>query len=72
MIIKNRGYTSGLTLGRRRVSKVSTNRLWGSLMHEYLLLVLLNHLVVLLLVDGHEIYQLMIYMHEMMMQYLVI
>jgi len=72
VIIKNRGYAPGLALGRRRVSKVSTNRLWGSLLHEDLLLVLLNHLVVHLLIDGHEIYQLVIYMYEMMMQCLVI
>ena len=66
------GYAPGLALGRRRVSKVSTKRLQGSLLHKDLLLVLLNHLVVLLLVDGHEIYQLMIYMHAMMVQCLVI
>ena len=68
MIIKNRGYAPGLALGRRRVSKVSTNRLLGSLLHEDLLLVLLDHLVVLWLTDGHEVYQLVIYMHEMMTQ----
>ena len=62
MIIKNRGYALGLALGRRRVSKVSTNRLRGSLLHEDLLLVLLDHLVVLWLADGHEVYQLVIYM----------
>ena len=60
---KNRGYAPELALGRRRVSKVSTKRLRGSLLHEDLLLILL-------FVDGHELYQLMIYMHEMMMQYL--
>ena len=68
MIIKNRGYAPRLALGRQRVSKVSTKRLQGSLLHEDLLLVLLNHLVVLLLVDVHEVYQLVIYMHEMTMQ----
>ena len=72
VIIKNRGYALGLVLGRRRVSKVSTKRLRGSLLHEDLRLVLLNHLIVHMLVDGHEIYQLVIYMHEMMMQCLVI
>ena len=66
------GYVSGLALDRRRVSKVSTKRLRGSLLHEDLLLVLLNDYVVLLFVDGHEFYQLVIYMHEMMMQCLVI
>ena len=44
----------------------------GSLLHEDLLLVLLDDFLVLLFVDGHELYQLMIYMHKMMMQYLVI
>ena len=66
------GYASGLALGRRWVSKVSTKRLRGSLLHEDLLLILLNDFIVLLFADGHEFYQLMIYMHEMMMQYLVI
>ena len=66
------GYASGLALGRWWVNKVSTKRLWGSLLHEDLLLVLLNDFLVLLFVDGHKLYQLMIYMHEMMMQYLVI
>ena len=62
VIIKNRGYAPGLALGRRWVSRVSTKRLRGSFLHEDLLLVLLDDLVVLLLVDGHEIYQLVIYM----------
>ena len=66
------GYALGLALGRRRVSRVSTNRLLGSLLHEDLLLILLDHLIVLRLTDGYEVYQLMIYMHEMMMQRLVI
>ena len=72
MIIKNRGYAPGLALGRRRVSKVSTKRLRGSLLHEDLLLVLLNDFLILLFVDEHELYQLVINMHKMMMQYLVI
>ena len=52
------GYAPGLAFGRRRVS---TNRLLGYLLHEDLLLVLLNHLVVLWLTDGHEVYQFVIY-----------
>ena len=72
MIIKSRSYAPGLVLGRRRVSKVSTKRLRGSLLHEDLLLLLLDDFLILLFIDGHELYQLMIYMHEMMMQYLVI
>ena len=66
------GYAPGLALDRRRVNKVSTKRLWGSLLHEDLLLVLLNDLFVVLLVRRHKLYQLVIYMHEMMMQHLVI
>ena len=66
------GYAPRLALGRRRASKVSTNRLLGSLLHEDLLLVLLNDLLVLLFVHQHELNQLVIYMHDMMMQYLVI
>ena len=60
-------YAPRLALGRRRVSKVSTKRLRGSLLHEDLLLVLLNDFLVLLFIDGHELYQLVIYMHEIMM-----
>ena len=72
MIIKNTGYAPGLASGRRWVSKVSTKRLWGSLLHEDLLLVLLNDLLIVMFVRRHELYQLMIYMHEMMIQHLVI
>ena len=56
------GYAPGLALGRRWVSRVSTNRLLDFLMCEDLLLILLDHLVVLRLTDGHEIYQFVIYM----------
>ena len=69
---KNMGYALGLTLGRQWVSKVSTKRLRGSLLYEDLLLVLLDDLPILRFVDGHELNQLVIYMHDMMMQYLVI
>ena len=66
------GYAPGLSLGRRWVNKVSTKRLRGSLLHEDLLLVLLNDLFVILFIHGHELYQLKIYVPEMMMQHLVI
>ena len=56
------GYALGLALGRRRVSRVSTNRLLGFLLCEDLLLILLDHLIILWLADGHEVYQLVIYM----------
>ena len=72
MIIKNMGYAPGLALGRRWVNKVSTNRLQGSLLYENLLLILLNDLLELLSAHRHELHQLVIYMHEMMMQHLVI
>ena len=49
-------------MGRRRVSKVSTIRLWGLLLHKDLLLVLLDHLIILRLPDRHEVYQFVIYM----------
>ena len=62
------GYALGLALDRHRVRRVSTNRLLGFLLHEDLLLVLLDHLIVLWLADGHEVYQLVIYMYEMTMQ----
>ena len=55
-------YAPGLVLGRRRVSRVSTNRLLGSLLREELLLVLLDHLVILWITDGYEVYLLVIYM----------
>ena len=72
VISKNRGYAPGLALGRQWVNKVSTKMLRGSLLYENLLLILLNDLFVVLFVHRHELYQLMIYMHEIMMQHLVI
>ena len=56
------GYAPGLALGRCRVSKVSTNRLLGFLLCEDLLLVFLDHLIVLWLANGYEVYLFMIYM----------
>ena len=72
VIFQNKGYAPGLALGRRCVNKVSNEWLWGSLLYENLLLVLLNNLLVVLFVHRHELYQLVIYMHEMMMQHFVI
>ena len=71
MIIQNKGYASGLALGRRIVSYVSRRWLWGFLLYKNLLLILLDHLLILLLSDGHELHQLVLYMHAMMMQHLV-
>ena len=64
VIIKNKGYTSGLALDRRVVSYVSRQWLWGFLLYEDLLLVLL-------LSSGYELHQLVLYMHAMVMQHLV-
>ena len=61
-----------LALDRRGVSKVSRWWLRGSLLYENLLLVLIDHLLVLLLTCGHELHQLILYMHAMMMQHLVL
>ena len=68
VIIQNKGYASGLALGRRVVSYVSHRWLWDLLLHEDLLLVLFNHFLVLLLALGHELHQLAFYMHAMTMQ----
>ena len=66
MIIQNKGYAPGLTLGRRGVSSVSQWQL-RDLLHEDLLLVLLDHLLKLVVSDGHDLRQLVLYMHAMMM-----
>ena len=71
MIVQNKGYAPGLAFSGHGVSKVNDGRLRNVLLYEDLLLVLFDDFVVLLFVDGHEFYQLMIYMHEMMMPCLV-
>ena len=45
VIIQNKGYALGLALGKRGVSSVSQWWLWDLLLHEDLLLILLNHLL---------------------------
>ena len=69
VIIQIKGYAPGLALGRRGVSSVSQWRLRDLLLHENLLLIFLDDLLVLLLARRHELYQLVIYMQEMMMQH---
>ena len=69
VIIQNKGYAPGFALGRRGVNSVSQWRLWD-LLHEHLLLVLFNHLIELVISDGHDLRQLVLYMHAMMMQHL--
>ena len=63
VIIQNKGYALGLALGRQIVSYVS--RRWL----RDLLLVLLDHFLILLLPDGLELHQRILYMHAMMMQH---
>ena len=58
-------------MGRRGVSLVSQWRLQDLLLHEDLLLVLPNHLLELMVSDGHNLHHLLLYMHAMMMQHLV-
>ena len=70
VIIQSKGYTPGLALGRRGVSKVSNWWLRDVLLHEDLLLVLLDHLLELMISYGHDLHQLVLYMHAMMMQHL--
>ena len=70
MIIKNKGYAPGLALGRRGVSWVSQWRLQNLFLHENLILVLLDDLLEFVIVDGHDLRQLVPYMQAMMMQHL--
>ena len=70
MIIQNKGYAPGLALDRRGVSSVSQWWLWDLLLHEDLLLILLDHLLKFVVSDGHDLRQLILYMHGMMMQHL--
>ena len=69
-IIQNKGYAPGFTLGRRSVSSVSQWWFRDLLLHEDLLLILLDHLLELVISDGHDLRQLVLYMHAMMMQHL--
>ena len=66
VIIQNKGYALGLALRRRGVSSVSQWWLWDLLLHEDLLLILLDHLLELVVSDGHDLRQLVLYMHAMM------
>ena len=72
MLIQNKGYALGLALARSVVSYIRRRWLRSSILDKDLLLILLNYLLVLQLAHGHKLYQLVIYMHEMMMQHLVI
>jgi hypothetical protein len=67
-MIQNKGYAPELALGRRGVSKVSHGCLLDLLRYQNLLLVLLDDLLVLLIAGGHDLCQLVLYMHGMMMR----
>ena len=71
VIIQNKGYALGLALGRHGVSSVSQWWLWDLLLHENLLLILLEHLLELVVSNGYDLHQLVLYMHAMVMQHLV-
>ena len=68
MIIKNKGYAPGLSLGRRGVSRVSRWWLRDLPPHKDLFLVLLDDLLELTIICGHYLHQLVLYMHAMMLQ----
>ena len=70
VIIQNKGYAPGLALGRCGVSSVSQWWLWNLLLYEDLHLILHDHLLELVISDGHDLRQLVIYMHAMMIQHL--
>ena len=69
VIIKNKGYASGLALGRCGVSWVSQWRHRDLLLYENLL-VLLDDLLKLTISAGHDLRQLVLYMHAMVMHHL--
>ena len=70
VIIKHKGYAPGLALGRRGVRRVSRWWLRDLLPYEDLLLVFLDNLLELVIVSDHDLRQLILYMHAMMMQHL--
>ena len=70
MIIKNKGYASGLVLGTCGINWVGQWRLQDFLLYENLLL-LLDDILELMIADGHDLIQLVLYMHAIMMQHLV-
>ena len=67
VINKNKGYASGLALGRHGVNCISKWWLHDFLPHENLLLVLLDDLLELRLASGHDLCQLVLYMYAMTM-----
>ena len=70
MIIQNKDYAPELALGRQGVSSVSQWWLRDLLLHKDLLLILLDDFLELVIADGHDLRQLVLYTHAMMMQHL--
>jgi hypothetical protein len=69
-ICKNKGYAPGLALGRRKVRGVSRGQLLELLQYKDFLLVLLDDLLEVLLLRGHVLNHLVIYMHAMITPHL--
>jgi hypothetical protein len=70
--LQNKGYAPGLALGRCKVRGVSRGWLLELLRHDDLLLVLLDDFLIVLLLHGHVLNFLVIYMHAMIMRHLIL
>jgi hypothetical protein len=68
--LQNKGYAPGLALGRRKVRGVSRGRPLELLRYKDFLLVLLDDFFVFLLLRGHVLNLLVIYMHAMIIPHL--
>jgi hypothetical protein len=68
--LQNKGYALGLALGRRKVRGVSRGWLLELLRYKDLL-VLLDDFLIVLLLHGHVLNLLVIYMHAMIIPHLI-
>jgi hypothetical protein len=68
--LQNKGYAPGLALGRRKVRGVSRGWLLELLRYKDFLLVLLDDFLEVLLLCGHVLNHLVIYMHAMIIPYI--
>jgi hypothetical protein len=69
--LQNKGYAPGLALGRHKVRGVGHGRLLELLWYKDFLLVLLDDFLVVLLLRGHVLNLLVIYMHAMIIRHLI-
>jgi hypothetical protein len=69
-ICENKGYAPGLALGRRKVRGFSRGRLLELLRYKDFLLILLDDFLVVLLLRGHVLDRLVIYIHAMIKSHL--